>query len=261
MDEKQQLLEWRTRIGSELETDLESLAKLQNQIRDAKQRLQHIDGLLSLADRQTNQPSTESIRNEDLLAACEKIQSEATEPLHVAELRAKLVERKIPLPGQGSEANLISRLHRAKDQFERTGPGTYTPTSIGPMAFQDRPPTSIGIMAFQDRTLMENDRLEKPLSDRDLVELWHDTYPDKLYLNKQNSDGVFTYVRDIRRNFNQGTQGHGQRNAQGKIVGPPETLSLPYDESGQPYRYSDGWVKACERVRSKVQKGDEHDKK
>ena len=248
MDEEQRLREWRTRIVSDLETDLQSLTTLQNKIRGAKQRLQHIDGLLGLADRQTNQPNTESITTEALLTACENIQSEAIEPLHVTELRAKLIEQKIPLPGQGTEANLISRLHRAKDQFERIDPGTYAPVSV-----------SRGIMEFQDRTLMEND--SKYLTDRELVELWHDTYPDKLYLNKQNSDGVFTYVRDIRRNFNQGTQGHGKRNAQGEIVGPPETLSLPYDKSRQPYRYSDGWVRACERVRSKVQKGDEHGKK
>jgi hypothetical protein len=246
MDDSQQLLEWRTRIVSDLETDLQSLIKLQNKIRDAKQRLQHIDGLLSLDDRQTNPPSTESIETEDLLAACKKIQSEATEPLHATELRAKLLEKGIPLPGQGTEANLISRLHRAKDQFERMGPGTYVPVSRG-------------IMEFQDRTLMEND--SKYLTDRELVELWHDNYPDKLYLNKQNTEGVFTYVRDIRRNFNQGTQGHGKRNDQGEIVGPPETLSLPYDESGRTYRYSYRWVEACERIRSKSKKGDKHDNK
>ena len=166
--------------------------------------------------------------------------------MHVTELRAKLLEKGIPLPGQGTEANLISRLHRAPGRFERTAPGTYKPVPKG-------------IMEFQDRTLMENDT--KHLTDRDLVKFWHDTYPDKLYLNKQNSDGVFTYVRDIRRNFNQGTQGHGKRNDQGEIVGPPETLSLPYDESRRQKPYSDRWVKACERIRSNFKKGDEHEKK
>ena len=242
MTDTKQLREWRASILAELETDLASLVHLQKRVRDAKQRLQHIDGLLSLTDRQTDEPSTDSVRTDDFLDDCEAVLSEASKPVHVRELRAKLLEKGVPLPGQGTEANLITRLHRSKDRFERTGRGTYAPTYK----------RAQGVMEFQDRTLMDNDR--KRLTDEKLVKRWHEKFPGALHLRKQTPEGVFTYVRDIRRNFNQGTQGHGKRNDQGEIVGPSDTLSLPYNESGETYHYSERWLRACEKARKDLLK-------
>ena len=105
------------------------------------------------------------------------------------------------------------------------------------------------VRAYQDFTLMDNDREGSQLTDAALVELWHKKFPKALYLTKQNTFGEYTYVRDIRRCFNQGTEGHGQRDDQGTIVGPPPKLSLPYSESKKTYAYSDRWLESCEESR------------
>ena len=105
------------------------------------------------------------------------------------------------------------------------------------------------VRAYQDFTLMDNDREGAQLTDAALVELWHKKFPKALYLTKQNTFGEYTYVRDIRRCFNQGTEGHGQRDDQGTIVGQPPKLSLPYSESQKTYAYSDRWLESCEKSR------------
>ena len=104
-----------------------------------------------------------------------------------------------------------------------------------------------GVMEYQDQTLMENDCEDRRLTDAELIEDWHSKFPNALYLDKQNSNGVFTYVKDIRRCFNKGTQGHGQRDDQGKIVGRPATLSQPYSDAAEKYWYSERWKTACEQ--------------
>ena len=106
-----------------------------------------------------------------------------------------------------------------------------------------------GVMAYQDLTLMENDREDTRLTDAELVDEWHDKYPNALYLDKQNRVGEYTYVKDIRRCFNQGIQGHGQRDAHGEIVGRPDTPSQPYDEAREKYWYSPQWKRACQQDR------------
>jgi hypothetical protein len=106
---------------------------------------------------------------------------------------------------------------------------------------------SRSVMAYQDFTLMDNDREGAQFTDAALVELWHKKFPNALYLNKQNTFGEYRYVRDIRRCFNQGAEGHGERDDQGTIVGQPLRLSLPYNDSKKTYAYSDRWLKSCEK--------------
>ena len=103
------------------------------------------------------------------------------------------------------------------------------------------------VMQYQDFTLSINDRPERKLTDAQLVEDWAKEHPDALHLDKQNDKGVFTYVRDIRRNYNQGTEHHGARNSTGDILGPAQPMSKPYDENGNSYIYSDRWWEACHR--------------
>jgi hypothetical protein len=58
------------------------------------------------------------------------------------------------------------------------------------------------------------------------------------------------YVKRIRKNYNQGKQGHGKRGADGSVIRPPDSMSLPYDEKGGTYRYSDKWWDECVRGRA-----------
>ena len=68
---------------------------------------------------------------DDLLDACEKVVRNAGRPLHIKELHAALLNDGIPIPGRGTEANLLVRLHRSNGRFVRTGRGTFAPVSLG----------------------------------------------------------------------------------------------------------------------------------
>ena len=100
--------------------------------------------------------------------------------------------------------------------------------------------TGMRVQWYQDYTLEQN----KKHSDRQFVELWHKEHPQALKLDKQNKNGVFTYVRDIRRDYNKGTKEHGARDVHGNIVGTPKVKSLPYDENGKQYVYEGRWWQA-----------------
>ena len=55
----------------------------------------------------------------------EDLLRKAKQPLHIAKIREALVERGVPLPGRGDEANIIVRLRRNETRFTRTGRGVY----------------------------------------------------------------------------------------------------------------------------------------
>ena len=109
--------------------------------------------------------------------------------------------------------------------------------------------SGMGVMQYQDFTLSINDRPERELTDAQLVEDWAKEHPDALHLGKQNDKGIFTYVRDIRRNYNQGTEQHGVRNSAGAIIGPGRPMSKPYDENENAYVYSAGGGRLVTRAR------------
>jgi hypothetical protein len=46
-------------------------------------------------------------------------------PMHIAEIRAALVQKGIPIPGKGTDANVIVHLRRAPDLFTKRGRGMY----------------------------------------------------------------------------------------------------------------------------------------
>jgi hypothetical protein len=46
-------------------------------------------------------------------------------PMHLSELRESLRAKGVPIPGRGTDANLIVHLRRAPDVFERKARGTY----------------------------------------------------------------------------------------------------------------------------------------
>jgi hypothetical protein len=45
--------------------------------------------------------------------------------MHISAIENELRERKIPIPGRGTTANIITRMRRANGQFTRVGSGTY----------------------------------------------------------------------------------------------------------------------------------------
>ena len=55
----------------------------------------------------------------------ESILAEASSPLHISTIRELLIERGVPIPGRGDDANIIVRLTKDNERFNRTARGTY----------------------------------------------------------------------------------------------------------------------------------------
>lgn len=236
------LKQLKSEFESGLEADLLILDTVQERIRIARERLHHIDGLLGAdssdgtgrPDKHTPVMTPAPGPDIDFLDACEAAMSEPPSGIHVEELREKLESDGVPIPGKGTAANIIGRLRLAPKRFHRTDRGTYGP---------------LGVMAYQDYTLKINDRDDRQLTDEQLVGEWAQEFPKAKLLDKQDAKGVYTYVKDIRRCYNQGKQGHGERDDQGKIVGRPDTLSQPYNEAREKYWYTERWKRACQQDR------------
>jgi hypothetical protein len=72
-------------------------------------------------------PTVEPARTgtSDLEDAVEEILRAAGAPLHISDIRERLVAQGVPIPGRGDYANIIVRLRRFDDRFTRTARGTY----------------------------------------------------------------------------------------------------------------------------------------
>jgi hypothetical protein len=57
--------------------------------------------------------------------AVHAILQENGRPMHIRDIHAALIERGVPIPGKGTEANVIVHLRRAPDTFARRNRGVY----------------------------------------------------------------------------------------------------------------------------------------
>jgi hypothetical protein len=141
----EQLLQLSTAIEKEIEVLKAEISPLQQRLESARERLDLINRLVRLteganskANRSAATPAapndkanTNSPAKHGLEAHLESILNEAGKPVHISEIRQILVDRAVPLPGRGDEANIILRLRRAPERFTRTGRGTYALASLG----------------------------------------------------------------------------------------------------------------------------------
>lgn len=120
------------------------MAPLEDRMASARERLDLIRRLMSLANEGHKPgavppragPRGKSERSllppganvEDHMEA---VLTDAGEPMHISALRQALIERGVPLPGRGDEANIIVRLRRDERRFTRTGRGTYALAAWG----------------------------------------------------------------------------------------------------------------------------------
>jgi hypothetical protein len=130
-DRSQQLTQWHAELSAELKADQASLAELQKRIRQTEQRLQHVEGLLAIESGGIIESAIVSVPTQDLLDGCEELMRDLARPVHVKDLHDALLKKGIPIPGKGTEANLISRLQKSDDRFVRTGRGTYALADSG----------------------------------------------------------------------------------------------------------------------------------
>ena len=120
----QQMVLWREETVQEIEEARRDQAAAQRHVEQARERLAAIDRLLAV---EGGSRELASVREEavDLLDACERILRGAGDSMHVNQLHSALLEAGVPIPGKGTEANLIVRLTRSDGRFIRTGRGTY----------------------------------------------------------------------------------------------------------------------------------------
>ena|SRR5258706_9064412 len=128
-----ELSKWREQVLKDLDDARQQLAELQKRIREGEQRLELVNGLLTLETSgnlgpQEAKPATSG---DELLDACEQITRDTGRPMHISELHSALLARGVPLPGRGAEANLIVRLQRSNGRFLRVGRGIYAPAKLG----------------------------------------------------------------------------------------------------------------------------------
>jgi hypothetical protein len=129
---------WARATETEIEQIRSQMLPLEEQMSAARERLDLIRRLIGLADGSRRQPTAAggSPSGKDATEArvppgaavedhVEAILAEQGTPIHIRALRETLIERGVPLPGRGDEANIIVRLRRDESRFTRTGRGTY----------------------------------------------------------------------------------------------------------------------------------------
>jgi hypothetical protein len=131
------LLAWAKATEREIEEIRLQLAPLEERMAAARERLDLIRRLIGLASgikksaaaasgkTLGNRLGSQLAAGSSVEAHIEAILAERGEPMHIGLLRDALIQRGVPLPGRGDEANIIVRLRRDETKFTRTGRGTY----------------------------------------------------------------------------------------------------------------------------------------
>lgn len=146
----EQLQQWASATEKEIKEITAALAPLEQRLQAARERLDLLQRLTRMTETAQVLPQDTaelgrgrpdplaSLGVQDLETHLEQILREAERPMHISDIRKALVDRAVPLPGRGDEANIIVRLRRAPERFMRTGRGMYALTALGMEAV---PPT------------------------------------------------------------------------------------------------------------------------
>jgi hypothetical protein len=141
---------WETSVRKEIDEITAAIEPLQVRLASARERLDLIQRLRHLAVGPATVVADEAYTTGaalqrsgaaggvDIEAQLEDVLRKHGTPMHIRGIRQALVERGVPLPGRGDEANLILRLRRAPSRFTRTGRGIYALASLG---IPEVPPT------------------------------------------------------------------------------------------------------------------------
>jgi hypothetical protein len=136
---------WAAFLDGQIEFLRAEFQRCQAALADAEERRALVRRLLELdkgapangnaADRDPEVDSTHhrigTTANSELEEAVADILGEAGGPLHVSDIRTRLIDAGVRIPGKGDDANIIVRLRKAPDQFTRTARGTYALASWG----------------------------------------------------------------------------------------------------------------------------------
>lgn len=128
MDEKTSPIElqmWRDEVLKQLEKSREDLAALQKSIKESEERLQLLDRLIALDGDYKTSAHESSLDSDPFLSSCIEVIREYSKPMSIGDLHSNLLERGFPIPGKGTQANVIARIQRSEGKIIRTGRGMY----------------------------------------------------------------------------------------------------------------------------------------
>jgi hypothetical protein len=118
---------WKQIVEEEVAAIANKIQPLQEALAAAKERLDLIVRLLQLADRPARSSDHSLQRDAEggFESDIHRILNNAGQPLHIREIRSRLIADGVRLPGKGTEANIIVRMRRASDAFRRVERGVY----------------------------------------------------------------------------------------------------------------------------------------
>jgi len=134
VDRLSELRTWRAEVVERLSELRVRLDQTSADMKEAEQRLQLLDGLLAIEDPggpTSTALVSPAVSDSDFLSACESLIREAGKPLHIKDLHRALLDGGIPIPGRGTEANVISRVQRSNGRITRVGRGMYAIPEFG----------------------------------------------------------------------------------------------------------------------------------
>jgi hypothetical protein len=129
-----QLQEWERDLLAEQEAvarQLEPLLARREAVRAKLELVQRLKGLEGDGDdrhgvpSKNHTPGAPATAGAELQAMVREVLEAHGKPMHVQEIRAALTERGVPIPGKGTDANIIVHLRRAPELFSRSGRGVY----------------------------------------------------------------------------------------------------------------------------------------
>jgi len=120
---------WREQAQREIEDGRVEISRIQARLKEVEERLSLVDRLIALEGGKEDREMT--MQSDSLLDACTRLMRDKGQPMHVSELHQLLLAQGVPIPGKGTEANLIVRLQRSDGRFIRTGKGTYSLAEFG----------------------------------------------------------------------------------------------------------------------------------
>lgn len=127
---------WARATEEEMADLRRQILPMEERMAAARERLDLIRRLVGLAERPDSNNAAPLAESRDgaptplpstanLEAHIEAVLAERGKPMHIGDLRKALIDKGVPLPGRGDEANIIVRLRRDQSRFTRTGRGTY----------------------------------------------------------------------------------------------------------------------------------------
>jgi hypothetical protein len=141
----ERLKAWAESLASDVARLTVQLKDVQHELAAAQERFNLVKRLLELDETGQIQGPSEmpkriapvesdgSLESHELELedAVAKVLADSGEPLHIAEIRNRLIASGVSIPGRGDDANIIVRIRKFDDRFTRTARGTYALASWG----------------------------------------------------------------------------------------------------------------------------------